>query len=121
VIADRRGTTVIEVAIVFPVLVLMLLGIIEFGRALWTQNSLQYAVEQAARCASVDPVNCATDAQIQAYAVTQLNGIPAVAANFTPSKPSCGRKVAASLPFTFVASQLLPYSLTLTAWSCRPT
>jgi Flp pilus assembly protein TadG len=35
---------------IIPVLLLLIIGIYEFGRAYWVQNTLQYAAEQTARC-----------------------------------------------------------------------
>ena len=44
------GGSAAEFAIIVPVLLLMVIGIFEFGRAYWIQNTLQYAAEQTARC-----------------------------------------------------------------------
>ncbi len=63
--ADIRGVAAVEFALIVLPLLLMVLGIIDGGRMLWTQNSLQYAVEQAARCAVVNSkTTCSTAAQI---------------------------------------------------------
>ena len=48
-----RGAEALEFAFAFPVLLVMLYGIFEFGRFLWIQNTLEYAVEEAARSAIV--------------------------------------------------------------------
>jgi Flp pilus assembly protein TadG len=50
-----------EFALVFPSFILLTMGVIEFGRAMWIQNTLQAAVEQAARCAVVNTTTCGTD------------------------------------------------------------
>ena len=44
------GHATAEFAMIIPVLLLMIIGIFEFGRAYWIQNTLQYAAEQTARC-----------------------------------------------------------------------
>ena len=46
---DDRGAVMVEFAIVLPVLLLILLGIIEFGRAYNTQVSIQAAAREGAR------------------------------------------------------------------------
>ena len=56
--ADRRarssrGTTAVEFAIVVPLLLLILLGIIDFGRLLFVQVSLNAASREGARAASL--------------------------------------------------------------------
>ena len=47
--AKERGNELIEFALVLPLLVLMLLGAIEFGRAFYTYNILTKSVRNAAR------------------------------------------------------------------------
>ncbi len=44
------GNAAVEFALIIPVLLLLIIGIYEFGRAYWIQNTLQYAAEQTARC-----------------------------------------------------------------------
>ena len=46
---DDRGAAMVEFAIVLPVLMLILLGIIEFGRAYNAQVSIQAAAREGAR------------------------------------------------------------------------
>ena len=46
---DDRGAAMVEFAIVLPVLLLILLGIIEFGRAYNAQVSIQAAAREGAR------------------------------------------------------------------------
>ena len=48
-LAADAGSTALEFAFIVPVLLLIVFGIFEFGRMFWTQNTLQYAVEQTAR------------------------------------------------------------------------
>ncbi len=45
----RRGTAIVEMAIVTPILLLILLGIIEFGYILYARNILINAAHQGAR------------------------------------------------------------------------
>jgi Flp pilus assembly protein TadG len=115
---ERGGAAAVEFAIVAPVLLVLVLGIMEGGRALWTQNALNFAVDQAARCASIDTNNCGTSTQIQNYAAA-VSGEGFTAATFTVSTAACGNVVSASFPIRlyipFVGS-----ALTLTAQSCYP-
>jgi uncharacterized membrane protein len=89
-----------------PVLILLLLGTAEFGRLLWTQNSIQYAVEQAARCAAFKLSGCGNAAQTQAYAASLVHGYEAVSSEFSVTYGACGVAgttgvlVSASVPFT---------------------
>ncbi|WP_395396618.1 TadE/TadG family type IV pilus assembly protein [Novosphingobium sp. BL-8A] len=56
---DRRGATLIEFAIVAPVFILMLIGLIETGRFLWSQHVLKDVAFATVRCMSVS-ANCAS-------------------------------------------------------------
>lgn len=125
--ADERGAYAVEFALVAPLLIGLLFGIFEFGRALWTQGILDYAVEQASRCASINTATCGTTVQIQNYAASQtapLNLQPSV---FTPIVAGGCNKVSASYKFSFVGTMplvnetaLFPTSVTLTSSSCYP-
>jgi Flp pilus assembly protein TadG len=118
-ISDRRGATAVEFALILPPFLLLLLGVVEFGRALWTQSALHFAVEEAARCATVDATNCATATQVQTFAVSRAAGVGLTNAVFTLTTPACGNQVAASYPFPFVLANMFP-NVTLTARSCFP-
>lgn len=50
---DERGTTAIEFAIVGPVFILPVIGILYLCMCLSVVGSMHYAVEEGARCASV--------------------------------------------------------------------
>lgn len=119
--AADRGTSAIEVALVFPVFMLMLLGICEFGRALWTQSALQYAVQLAARCGAVDVTTCASPSDVISYAVAESQPLTIPSSNFSASAQSCGSSVSVTYPFSFVVPNLLPFSITLFAQACYPT
>ncbi|HUJ98285.1 MAG TPA: TadE/TadG family type IV pilus assembly protein [Stellaceae bacterium] len=112
------GATALEFAIVAPVLLMLLLGIMEAGRALWTQNALNFAVEQAARCAAIDQNNCGLPAQVQSFAAN-VSGADFTSSIFTVTAAACGNLVSASYPMQLN----IPYvsaAPTLTAQSCYP-
>jgi len=112
------GATALEFAIVAPVLLMLLLGIMEAGRALWTQNALNFAVEQAARCAAIDQNNCGSPAQVQSFAAN-VSGADFTSSIFTVTAAACGNLVSASYPMQLN----IPYvsaAPTLTAQSCYP-
>ena len=117
---DNRGTTAIEFALIAPTLFLMLFGCMEFGRMVWTEGALNFAVQEATRCASVTPSTCGTASQITTYAANEIspNYIPATA--FTSTTATCGHQVNASFVFPFVMINLFPNAVTLTAMACLP-
>lgn len=112
------GATAVEFAIIAPVLLMLLFGIMEGGRALWMQNALNFAVEQAARCASIDQNNCGTVAQVQSFAAS-TSGASFGSSTFSVTTAACGILVSASYPLQLH----IPYvaaAPTLTAQSCFP-
>ncbi|HWE74048.1 MAG TPA: TadE family protein [Stellaceae bacterium] len=114
------GTSAIEFALCFPVFILMVLGIFEFSRALWTNSLLNYAVQSAARCSAVDSTNCGSTTATVSYAVQSSSPLTIPSADFTASTQSCGSQVSVAFPFTFVVPQLFPYNITLSAQACYP-
>ena len=114
------GNTAVEFALVFPVFILMVLGIFETGRALWTQSLLNYAVQSAARCGAIDTATCGSSTATVTYAVQNSSPLTVPNADFTVSNPACGNQVAVAFPFTTIVPQLLPFDVTLSAQACYP-
>lgn len=114
------GATSVEMAIVLPAFLLLLFGVVETGRIFWTQSTLQYAVEAAARCSAVNTAQCGTTSSIQSYAVSQSVGITVSSSNFRVTEPSCGHQVSISYSFNLIVTELYPGTITLNAQSCHP-
>lgn len=51
---DRRGQTLVEFALILPIFVLVLVGIFDFGRAVYAYNTISNASREAVRLAIVD-------------------------------------------------------------------
>ncbi len=91
--AQRRpvahaGAAMIEAAFSLSLLILLLLGIMEIGRAFMTYNLLTYAVREGARLAIVSPTLQVNDAEVLGRINTLLQDGGVVAAEssvtFTP-------------------------------------
>ncbi|NIN00221.1 MAG: hypothetical protein GTO24_19740 [candidate division Zixibacteria bacterium] len=54
---DKRGQSIIEFAVVLPILLMVLFGITEFGRAIMVTNVLNTASREGARLAVVSSVS----------------------------------------------------------------
>ena len=87
--SDERGAAAIEFALVLPLLVLLLTGIVEFTRVLNNQEILQHAVRDGAR---VLALKHSSDEAItvtkQRAADGQLQGTPSVTTQACPATPS---------------------------------
>jgi Flp pilus assembly protein TadG len=118
---DERGAEAVEMALALPVLLLFLLGTLDVGRMAWTQGTLDFAADAAARCAAIDVTNCATTAQIQAYGAAHAYGMTVAASAFTVTTATCGHNVTVTLPFSLIYGYLTTNSFTLNSSACYPT
>lgn len=59
--ARKRGQALVEFALVFPLLLLMLFGIIDAGRLIYTYNTVANAARNGARVAIVNQSTAGTD------------------------------------------------------------
>jgi Flp pilus assembly protein TadG len=119
-LGDRHGGAALEMALLFPFLSLMILGGIDAGWMLWSASTLDFAVEEAARCAAVDATNCATAANVQDVAVGKAMGLGMSAADFTVTTPACGKQVAATYVFHFLMPFSTNFNVSIPATSCYP-
>lgn len=126
--ACRRGVSAVEMALVMPLFFALLLGVVNVSLVLWTQASLYFAAQAAARCASANPTICgkpADQTRVEDFAMSQYFGqsLPDAPRLFTYNlvQPGCGHRVEAryayplSLPFYDP-----PPRLSLSASACFP-
>ena len=71
----RRGTAAVECAVVMPLLLLLLAGIIEFGQAFRIEHSLSVAARRGVRSAIVDGAKTAKIEKTVKKQVTQMLGL----------------------------------------------
>jgi Flp pilus assembly protein TadG len=72
----QRGATVVESALVLVFLIMLVVGTFEFGRAVWTYNTIGYAGRVAARYAQVRGTETpATDSEIEAVVAANAVGL----------------------------------------------
>src|SRR5574341_1608570 len=83
---NRKGQGLVEFALVVPILLLLVIGIIEFGRAWMTRNILTGAAREAVRMAVVQKDFPAADnvAQARANEVMSAVGITGASIMVTP-------------------------------------
>ena len=59
--ARDRGQSLVEFALIFPIIVLLVAGFVEIGRAVFAYNTIANAARQAARVATVNQLTAVTD------------------------------------------------------------
>jgi Flp pilus assembly protein TadG len=98
------GAAAVELALILPILILLLFGIFEFGRAYNTQISLSGAAREGARVMAItNDAGTATNATIAA--APSVNPAPSVGIN--PSPCSAGATV--TVTATRVQSYNIPF------------
>jgi Flp pilus assembly protein TadG len=115
---NSKGTATIEFALVFPMFLTLLIGGFFCAFLLFTAGGLHYAVERAARCASVQTSVCSDATSTQDYALAQFSGY-GVTPTFTATSAACGQQVTGSTNFSFnffVRTVAVPLSAT----ACYP-
>lgn len=121
---DRSGGVAIEFGFLALPLFLLFIGAFEFGRAYWTRNLLQFAVEEAGRYAIANIT--ATTTQVGDVVRAKLTGyglsaqsVTVVAAKTTVSGVNV-MAISVSYPYTF-ATPLIPIpSVTLSSQANVP-
>ena len=133
----ERGSTLAEFAIAVTASMTMIVGIVDFGRGLYTNHFVSNAARLATRYASVRGSACtasgcpATAASIQSYVrglAPELNQNSITVTTQWNTAPGCGDaahkgagcyvQVSVSYPFKFAAVPLLPsYTMTMQSTS----
>jgi Flp pilus assembly protein TadG len=131
----------VEFALVAPVFLALLFGILEFGRALWTLQALQETAIAGARCMALPQTNCAagtpsshsydptmTTAYIQQ--VANQWGVSLTTSNITPvntGPTNCGASGFSQVSLTFTFQSVVPIlvdiasgGIPLAATACFP-
>ena len=95
---DDSGAAAVEFGVIAPVFIALAVGTFYLCLCLFLTGSLHYAVEQAARCASVNPTACPNSDAITTYAQNHYFG-PGGAPTFGYTAAACGSSVTASMNY----------------------
>lgn len=116
---DARGTTAIEFAIIAPIFIMLVIGILYFCMCLLVIGGLHYAVEAGARCASVRTTQCTDTVSTISYTQSQYFG-PSSTPTFTYNPAAaCGHSVSGSIDYR-VDVGLRQFTVPITATACFP-
>jgi len=85
--AGRRGTTLVEFAVVAPVFFLLVMGMIEFGRAMMVAALLANAAQQGARAGSLNGAQSSNVTNVVNAYLTDAN-LSGATTTVTPNPPS---------------------------------
>lgn len=117
---DTRGAIVVEFAILAPIFLIIVIGMIDFSRLFWIKSTMQFAVEQTARYAMVN-ADAAT-ADLEAYA--EARGATVNGVTYSAATSSSGginfRTITATYTFSFMLPIVPIGDITLSAKSATP-
>ncbi len=123
---SRAGTTAVEFALLAIPFLLLVTGTMDATRLIWTNFSLQFAVEAAARCAAVNTMTCNSKTGVQSFASAAMTAPGAATFTYTAAATCSngvisvnGTQVSGTMTFTFTVTGF-PTSMVLNAQSCRP-
>jgi Flp pilus assembly protein TadG len=105
-----RGQALVELAFVLPLVILMLLGLFDFGRAIYAYNTVSNAAREAARVAIVNPNVAAVQAEASSQAIALGISPASVTVEFweadlsaTCSPPEFGCVAVVTVPYQWQA------------------
>lgn len=122
-----RGAAAVEFALLLPLLLLLIFGIIDFGRALNAQITLTQAAREGARLAALGEPNVVSGTQAAATGLSPV----AVSVTSCPVNAGTGANATVKVSYTFsfvtplsalsgLFGSALPSTLTLTAQGVMP-
>ncbi|HUW32995.1 MAG TPA: TadE/TadG family type IV pilus assembly protein [Planctomycetota bacterium] len=100
----RKGQALVEFALIVPILVMLVMGIVEFGRIFMTQQTVTNASREGART-GVLPNSTVTDVQ---NTVSAYMGSAGLTGGTTVQCTNVGPSVAAGTPTSVTVSYSLP-------------
>ena len=114
---DQRGTTAVEFAMVGPIFLGLVIGMLYLCMCLFAVGSLHYAVEEGARCASVRTTVCTDAPTTISYTTSRYFGPSSP--TFTYAAAACGNSVRGSINYV-VEFGLKQVTIPVAATACFP-
>lgn len=127
-VCSDRGAAAVEFALVLPLLVLIVFGVIDFGRAINAQITLTQAAREGARALALGQANYQTRAQDAAIGLSGLTVTPLPDGNGVKGCPAGSQQngddavVQVTYTFTFITpvGSIFGPTKTLTAEGVMP-
>ncbi len=117
---DERGAAAVEFAILLPVLMLILFGIVDFGMIMYSREVITNASREGARAGIVQSATKLTTGQIQAVVTNYLTGTGINPGTVTTTVTGAGLTapntldVTVTYPYNFFAPGILGLGTTIT-------
>lgn len=111
----QRGTALVEFALVLPLLLVLVMGIIDFGRAYQTQIMLTNAVREGARLGATGASTSAITSRVDA-----TDGVTGATISVTNAQGTTGQSVTVQVRYNFTMITPLGSLLRLLGTSTVP-
>ncbi len=118
-IRDSAGAAILEFAIILPVYLLFIFGIIELGYVLWGNSALEHGASYGARYAFVHPTSSSSTIKSAALASIDFPNND-ITYNVTIS-PNVSADIDGSFSYTFKVLPLNPLTITTHIHQVLPT
>jgi Flp pilus assembly protein TadG len=116
-LAGDSGSTAVEFGLVLPGLAMLIVGTLYAGLVMYSIAGLHTAVEEGARCYSVNSGSCGSASAAQTYAQSHYYGLSKPA--FSASTPACGHLVTGTVSVVLSAG-IASWTIPLSAQACYP-
>lgn len=108
ILRNKRGSAVLEFALVLPILLLILFGITEFGRAIMTTNVLNSAAREGARLAAVSELGDSLAVRARVEEVLNAANITPTSVNITYTEATRTIRVSVTSDFEVLSGSIIP-------------
>lgn len=106
---NRRGSSIVEVALLLPIFMMIMMGVMDFARLYWTQSVVRGAAYQGVRVAILAETS---NSQVESIILSELNtgGVDAPpSVTVGTREPQQPVDVTVAVPFNFLAiDRLIP-------------
>lgn len=95
---NNKGAALVELAIILPLLLTIVFGIFEFGRAMYITNTLNNAAREGARRAAITPAPINVDTYVRNVIPFDKTGLTITT---NPTAPSSGAAITVTVTLPF--------------------
>lgn len=128
-VRDRSGASALEMALVLPVFLTMMIGVLEIGRYIFTMEALRSITAEAARLSMIDPTKKSTGVVLSGGTIsscTVSSTLKVAAATKTPfidtsSLTLCISNIVVDSKVTIIVSTQYPFTTLLPILSVMNT
>lgn len=117
-VRHEGGAAAIEYAFIFPVFIMLVMGVISTAQLASAINGMHFAAQEGARCWAVNATTCASTSAAVTFAESKYSG-PEIHPKFTAGNANCGRTLTVTGAYTLELG-IAQMDVPLSAAACYP-